>query len=195
AVNVSNIARECGISRPTIEGYLEILEQTLLCFRLNAYEGKLRLRERCHPKLFWIDPGLVRAAKQQLQPTIAAEERGHLFEGLVGTALMAYRDYRRSFDDLRYWASGAGSVEVDFLAIRGDQVVAVEAKSGAFFQESWCKGLRAFGTPPGTLRRIIVCPEISGQCTPDGIEIVSFRDFAAMLHNNTFFQSTPGTGT
>jgi len=188
SINTTNIARECGISRPTVDAYLDILEQTLLCVRLRAYEGKLRIKERKHPKLFWIDPGLVRAAKQQLQSRLAAEERGHLFEGLVCTTLLAYRDYRRAFTDLRYWApSSSLETEVDFLAIRNDQIVAVEVKSGTTFNPTWCKGLRAFGTPPGLARRIVVCPDSPDLKTADGIEVVSYRRLASILHEGTLF--------
>jgi len=188
AINATNIARDCGISRPTVEAHLDILEQTLLCVRLRAYEGKLRVKERKHPKLFWIDPGLVRAAKQQLQPTLAAEERGHLFEGLVCTTLLAYRDYRRAFADLRYWAAGSSpETEVDFLAIRDDRMVAIEVKSGAVFNETWCKGLRAFGTPPGVVRRLVVCPDTPDMRLPDGIEVLSYRRLASLLQTGTLF--------
>ncbi len=189
SINTTNIARECGVSRPTVSAYLEILEQTLLCVQLRAYEGKLRVKERKHPKLYWIDPGLVRAAKQQLQTRLAVEERGHLFEGLVCTTLLAYRDYRRDFSDLRYWAPASSlELEVDFLVIRNDQMVAVEVKSGATFNETWCKGLRAFGTPPGVLRRIIVCPETPDLRTTDGIEVLSYRRLAAILHRGALFE-------
>jgi predicted AAA+ superfamily ATPase len=188
SINATNIARECGVSRPTVEAYLEILEQTLLCTRIRAYEGKLRLKERKHAKLFWIDPGLVRAAKQQLQSRLAIEERGHLFEGLVGTTLLAYRDYRRAFTDIRYWApSSSLGVEVDFLVIRNDEMVALEVKSGAVFNETWCKGLRAFGTPQGVVRRMVVCPDSPDMRTSDGIEVVSYRRLASILHQGTLF--------
>jgi predicted AAA+ superfamily ATPase len=189
SINTTNIARECGISRPTVDAYLDILEQTLLCVRLRAHEGKLRIKERKHPKLFWVDPGLVRAAKQQLQSRLAVEERGHLFEGLVCTTLLAYRDYRRAFTDLRYWApSSSLELEVDFLAIRNDQMVAVEAKSGTTFNESWCKGLRAFGMPPGVVRRIVVCPDSPDLRLADGIEVLSYRRLASILHAGTLFE-------
>ena len=59
-VNVSNMAREAGVARTTAAGYLDILEETLLCFRLPAYEARLRVRERKLPKWYWCDPGLVR---------------------------------------------------------------------------------------------------------------------------------------
>ena len=54
-VNVTNIAREAGVARTTVTGYLDILEETLLCFRLPAYEAKLRVRERRLPKWYWFN--------------------------------------------------------------------------------------------------------------------------------------------
>lgn len=191
AINTANIARDCGISRPSVDAYLDILEQTLLCTRLPAYEGKLRVKERKHPKLFWVDPGLVRAAKQQLYSGLGAEERGALFEGLVCTSLLAYRDYRRALTDLRYWASGSGGIEIDFLAMHGDRMAAIEVKSGGVFNETWCKGLRAFGAAPKLSRRMVVCPETPDLRLPDGIEVLSYRRFASILHSGTLFE--PGS--
>ena len=40
-----------------------ILEATLLAFRLPALEAKLRVRERAHPKLYFVHPGLARAVR------------------------------------------------------------------------------------------------------------------------------------
>ena len=48
--------------------------------RLAAFQPRLRVRERRHPKLYWIDPGLVRAVKK-LHGPITPEERGVLLEG------------------------------------------------------------------------------------------------------------------
>ena len=90
-LNVSNIAREAGVARTTVTGYLEILEETLLCFRLSAFETKLRVRERKHPKWYWCDPGLVRAVKRS-SGALIPEELGPLFEGLVAQLLRAYKD-------------------------------------------------------------------------------------------------------
>ena len=94
-VNISAAARDAGVSRTTAQGYLEILEDTLLAFRLPAFEAKLRVRERAHPKLYFVDPGLARAvrgahgAQQPLQP----HETGALFEGWIAAVLRAHRDY------------------------------------------------------------------------------------------------------
>ena len=142
-VNVSNIAREAGVARTTAAGYLDILEETLLCFRLPAYEARLRVRERKLPKWYWCDPGLARVMKRTTAPP-APEERGALFEGMVAQLIRAYKDYRFICDDMYYWApSGRSEIEVDFLLVRGANLIAVEAKSGDTFRDDWCKGLRA----------------------------------------------------
>jgi predicted AAA+ superfamily ATPase len=77
------------------------------------------VRERQHPKLYWVDPGLARAAKRQLGP-VAAEERGPLLEGLVLTILRAHNRDSALFDEVSYWAPAqARQTEVDFLLRRG----------------------------------------------------------------------------
>ena len=67
-INVYRFARDAGVSRTTIIGYLDILEDTLLCFRLHGYEAKLRVRERKLPKLYWADPGIVRSSISNKHP-------------------------------------------------------------------------------------------------------------------------------
>src|SRR2546429_2395281 len=88
-INIAGLARDAATARTTIEGYLGILQDTLVATLLPAFEAKLRVRERQHPKLYWVDPGLARAAKRQLGP-VAAEERRPLLEGLVLTIMRAH---------------------------------------------------------------------------------------------------------
>ncbi|MBN2320525.1 MAG: ATP-binding protein [Acidobacteria bacterium] len=181
AVNVTNIAREAGVARTTVAGYLDILEETLLCFRLPAYEAKMRLRERKLPKWYWCDPGLVRAIKKSTG-VLSPEEAGHLFEGLVAQLLRAYGDYRQLFNEMFYWApSDSRETEVDFLLMRDRDIVAVEAKSGRAFSEKWCKGLRAIAGMNGLKRRIVVYPRGPVLRTEDGIDVMPFDRFASQL--------------
>jgi predicted AAA+ superfamily ATPase len=186
-INVANIARESGVARTTVAGYLDILEETLLCFRLPAYEAKLRIRERKLPKWFWCDPGMVRAMKRSFG-TPAPEERGALFEGLVAQLIRAYMDYRGICEDMYYWApSGQPTTEVDFLLIRGAELIGVEAKAGKTFMDSWCKGLRAISELKGLRRRIIVYPQGPVLQTKDRIEVIPYQNFADQLANNSLW--------
>ena len=66
-------------------------------------------------------------------------------------------------------------------------VAAIEVKSGAVFNDTWCRGLRAFGTPPGVVRRLVVSPDTPDLKLPDGIEVISYRRLAAILHHGNLF--------
>ncbi len=180
-VNVSSIARDSGVSRTTVAGYLDVLEDTLLCFRLHGYEAKLRVRERKLPKLYWADPGMVRSVRRRFG-SLSPEEYGALFEGLVAQIIRAHRSYGEICDELYYWASTEStSVEVDFLLVREDRFVAVEAKAGQHFNKSWCRGLRAITGLKGLCRRIVVYPEGATMRTEDDIEVLPLSTFADLL--------------
>ncbi len=176
-----NIARDAQVARTTVTGYLDILEDTLLCFRLPAYETRLRVRERKLPKWYWCDPGIVRAMKK-VTTTPTPEERGALFEGLIAQLIRSYKDYRNLCDECFYWATVAQTqTEVDFLLKRAGEFVAIEVKSGGTFAESWCKGLRVLADLEGLCRRIVVYPEGPELQTVDGIEILPFSQFSNLL--------------
>ena len=185
--NATNIAREAQVARTTVTGYLQILEETLLCFQLPAYETRLRVRERKMPKWYWCDPGLVRAMKRVTTPP-APEERGALFEGLIAQLIRAYTDYRHLCDECFYWSTAAQTgTEVDFLLKRGREFVAIEVKSGGAFAESWCRGLRVLTELPGLCRRLVIYPEGPELRTADGIEILPFSHFSNLLADDTLW--------
>ncbi len=176
-INVAGIARDAGTARTTVAGYLDILEDTLLATRLPAYEARLRVRERKHPKLYWVDPGLVRAVKRQLGPVVG-EERGALFEGWVFTLLRTYAEERELYDEIFYWSPPAGSAtEVDFLLRRGREFVAIEVKSSARYSSALTSGLRAISDLKHLVRRILVFTGPRPLSTPEGIEVWPVRRF------------------
>lgn len=187
ALNVSALARDAGVSRMTVSGYVEILEDTLLAFRLPAYEGKLRVRERKHPKLYWIDPGLVRAIKKQLSP-VTREEQGALLEGLVAVVLKAYGEYAGLFDDFAYWSpSDAAKTEVDFLLRKATRFVALEVKSSPRLSNDAFRGLRAIGALPGLARRLLVYTGGAELRTEDGIEVWPVQRFFEAVEHGLLF--------
>ncbi|MGE0360354.1 MAG: ATP-binding protein [Vicinamibacterales bacterium] len=177
-VNISGLARDAATSRTTIEGYVEILEETLLATRLPAFESRLRARERKHPKLYWVDPGLVRAAKRQLGE-LTAEERGPLFEGLVLGVLEAHNATGELFDEIAYWSPAqSAATEVDFVLRRGREHLALEVKHQTRTGPELLTGLRAIAGLPKLVRRIAVYRGRQALKTEDGIEVWPFAQFA-----------------
>jgi predicted AAA+ superfamily ATPase len=186
-INVAGIARDSGTARTTVQGYLEILEDTLLAWRLAAFETRLRVRERKHPKLYWLDPGLVRAVKKQTG-SVSSEEAGALFEGWIHTVLRAYGGTSSLFDEIAYWAPAeARSVEVDFLLQRGGEYLAIEVKAGGRFSPAWLSGLTAIGDLPGLVRRVLVYTGTRELRTPEGIEVWPLTRFLTALEEGTLW--------
>ncbi len=186
-VNVSGLARDAGTARTTVNGYLEILEDTLMTYRLPAFEARLRVRERKHPKLYWVDPGVVRAIKKQFGP-VSAEERGALLEGWVLSLLRAYEEEKRLFDHIYYWAPvQAKRVEVDFLLKRGREFLAIEVKSQKRFSNSLLTGLRALEDLPKVARRILVYSGTRKLRTSDQMDVWPVDDLANALADDTLW--------
>jgi predicted AAA+ superfamily ATPase len=186
-LNAAGLARDAQVARTTVLGYLSVLEDTLVAFLLPAYEAKLRVKERTHPKLYWCDPGLVRALKRQSGP-LAAEERGALLEGWVAQLLRAYRDYRGLFDDWFFWApSEAQRTEVDFLLRRGREMTAIEVKAGPSFSESDARGLRAITGLTGLVRRVLVYGGSRRLRTKEGIDVLPVGLFVNEVERGQIF--------
>lgn len=176
-INVAGLARDAATARTTVEGYLDILQDTLLATLLPAFEPRLRVRERKHPKLYWVDAGLIRAAKRQLGP-VAAEERGPLLEGWILTVLRAHNEQATLFEEISCWAPlNANQTEVDFLLRRGKEYLALEIKAQSRFSHALLPGLRAIGDLPGIVRRVLVYLGDRRLRTDDGIEVWPLRDF------------------
>lgn len=186
-LNTAALARDAGVARTTVDGYLGILEDTLVAFRLPAFEGRLRVRERRHPKLYLADPGIARAlGRRRGEP--GPEERGHLFEGWIAALLRAYRDYRDLFDEWYGWSpAGALQTEVDFLLRRQEDYVAIEVKTGARVSDPLFRGLRAIAGLPGLRRRILVTWSERRQRTADGIDVLPVRAFVEEVEQGTLF--------
>ena len=176
-INVSGIARDAGVARTTVQGYLDILDDTLLTFRLPAFEAKLRVRERKLPKLYWVDPGVVRAVKRQLGE-LAAEERGTLFEAWLVTTLRTHAEVSELYDEMFYWSPHQSAVEVDVLLRRGGELLAIEVKSTQRFAAPLLKGLRAIDGLPRMARRLLVYTGRRSLRSADGIDIWPAQRFA-----------------
>ena len=175
-INVSATARDAGVSRTTVNGFIDILEDTLLLNKLPAYQARLKVRERKHPKIYWIDPGIVRMAKKQTGP-ISMLEKGNLFEGYIYTCLKVKMEYENAFDDMFYWASGsAKNIEVDFLLKKAEKLTAIEVKTSKRFKKEDLKGLKAIAELKDVKKRILVYLG-SHKMNIEGIDILPFSHF------------------
>jgi predicted AAA+ superfamily ATPase len=184
-LNIANVAREAETARSTVQSFFEILEDTLLGFRLEPYQAKLRIRESKHPKFFLFDPGVVRTLKERKGP-VASEEVGPLLEGFILHLIRAEKAYSQFCDEISYWQPAeALFTEVDFLIRRQSSFCGVEVKATTRVRPDDLKGLKAISELKGLKRRVLVYLGNSDQKI-EGIEVMTIERFTKELRGGLF---------
>ena len=179
-LNISNVARESQVERKVVEGYLGILEDLLLAYRVPVFTKRAKRATASHPKFYFFDTGLYSVLRPS-GPLDRAEERaGEALEGLVAQQLRAWIDYFHPGTQLFYWRTSAGS-EVDFIVYGKNLFWAVEVKNGRTVHPQDLRPLRTFGEDyPGAKRFLLY--RGSERLERDGISIVPCGDFLLDLH-------------
>jgi predicted AAA+ superfamily ATPase len=136
-MNQTELARNTGIPRATVQRYLDLLETSYQLVRLEPYSVNRTKRLIKAPKLYWTDTGLALHLGDEDSPTGA-----HL-ENLVLSDLLAWRDAEPRRPSVLYWRT-AGGEEVDFVLERRGRLLAVEVKATRRPGHKDARHLRAF---------------------------------------------------
>jgi len=142
-LGLAAVARDCEVSRKTVEGYLQILEDLLLAFRVPVFSRRAKRHLAAHPKFFWFDTGVYRSARPAGPLDRPEEIGGAALEGLVAQHLRAWIAYTGGDLALHYWRTKSGN-EVDFVVYGRDGFAAIEVKNARRVQPADLRGLRAF---------------------------------------------------
>ncbi|MGK5089026.1 AAA family ATPase, partial [Bdellovibrionota bacterium FG-2] len=89
-LNVENIARDAQVKRPTVDKYFEVLIDTLIGYRLPAYQPGLKTKEVAHPKFYFFDPGVARAAAGLVREPLDRSQLGFQLETFLLNEVRAY---------------------------------------------------------------------------------------------------------
>ncbi len=134
-LNVSAAADKLGVSRPTVESHLRLLEDLFLVVRLPAWGKTLRSRVSAKPKVHVVDSGLA-ARLLRLTPDkltgldpAALADFGHLLETFVVGELRKQASWLEEPVALGHWRTSDGA-EVDLIIEHEDgTVLAFEVKA------------------------------------------------------------------
>lgn len=144
-LNLSEIAKECGISQPTAKDWLGILESTYIIYLLKPYHVNHTKRLVKSPKLYFVDTGLLSylLGLESWEQLIKAPYRGHLFENMVIMEMAKHLAYKKSKSELFFYRTGAG-VEIDLLVESRGELAAYEIKFSKTPSKSMVRSLESF---------------------------------------------------
>ena len=132
-INYSKIGYDIGVDTKTVQSYFDILEDTLIGFRLNPYHRSIRKRQRVNPKFFFFDTGVKRALDRTLSQALipGTYAFGNAFEHLVILELLKFKEYRRLDWNFSYLRT-KDDAEIDLIIERpGMPPALIEIKSSA----------------------------------------------------------------
>jgi predicted AAA+ superfamily ATPase len=176
-LNLNALANDCGISQPTANAWMNLLEASFIVKRIAPYHRNFGKRLVKTPKLYFLDTGLCAwllgiTSERDMQSHYA---RGALFETWAVNEALKWRAVRGNAQPLYFWRDNIGN-EVDLLLEQDGGITLVEVKSGQTFQPGWLHSLntvqRHMSQP--TRNAVLYGGDLSAQRTD--AELVGWRD-------------------
>jgi predicted AAA+ superfamily ATPase len=131
-LNMSDLARDVGMSVPTIKKWISILEASYQIFLLPPHFNNLGKRVIKSPKVYFLDTGIASylMGLHAAEPLKKGPMLGPLFETLVVSEWVKAFYHRGERPELFYWRSKSG-LEVDLLIDRNGRLYPLEIKATA----------------------------------------------------------------
>lgn len=141
-VSVNELATQLQMARPTVDRYLDLLEQTFVIFRLPSFSTNPRKELAKSQKLFFWDTGIRNALLYAFSTDEFRPDIGALWESWVIAEVAKHNALFGSPAELFFWRTRAQS-EVDLVVKQGSGLQAFEIKwssrrvSGRAFRDAY----------------------------------------------------------
>jgi predicted AAA+ superfamily ATPase len=180
-LNFSNVARDAQLQPRTVQSYYDILVDTLIGIKLQAYSKSVRRRLRSTPKFYLFDLGVLNTLERQLRSTPDKVRRGRLFEHFIVLETDRLLRYLSTDGRAFFWRTKDGQ-EVDLLIEdRGVLIAAVEIKSSSVITPQYFSGLRAFADEHPSVPRYVVADVPEGFELQDLATVLPWREYLMLL--------------
>ena len=129
-VNKSDLAADAGLSEPTVNNYLSMLEMIYQVVLLKPYSANIAKRFIKSPKLYMTDSGLfchlldIRNGDDLLN----SRHKGEVVETFVFSELLKHVGYSDAQPQFFHYRT-TDKKEIDFILEKQNQIVAIEVKS------------------------------------------------------------------
>ncbi len=186
--NASNLANETGVSLPTIQNWVSILETSFVVFFLQPWHSNIGKRLIKSPKLYFTDVGLASylLGNENAKHISTHPVRGHLFENMIVSELLKHR-YNAGLDNNLFFYRDNHQNEVDIIARRGSKLNVYEIKASQTFHSDFMKGIDYIGR---------LLPEIVGdkmviygggdEFSVGSVRVIGFRDLPYLLSSSAY---------
>lgn len=186
-INFASLARDAGVSPPTIASYVSILEDTLIGFQIRPWKKPTSRKPIAASKFYFFDTGVVNTLAGTQYVDRNSNLYGELFEQWIAMELRAYLSYRRLKHSLLFWRTEDG-LEVDFII---PDKVAIEVKSTRKVSSSDLKSLTILKNENKLACDFYLVSHDPVDRTVDGVHVLNWKTFISRLWQDQIISSKP----
>ena len=177
----SNLANEVGVTVPTIQSWLSILEASYIVYLLQPFHANINKRLTKSPKIFFYDVGLAAFLSGISEPyqLFTSPLKGPLFENLVVMELLKNK-YNHFKPYQLYYYRDSNNNEVDLILDFSTYLDAIEIKSSKTFDKSFLKALNHIRQIlPQKIRNTTVCYSGEMEQTIGDSKLVNYKNIVS----------------
>ena len=126
-VSYDELGKQLGLSKNTVEKYLDLLSKVFVVYRLGSYSGNLRKEMAKSSKWYFYDNGIRNALINNFSPLSIRNDVGQLWESFVISERIKRKHFHLLNINHYFWRT-YDQQEVDLLEIQNQQITAFECK-------------------------------------------------------------------
>lgn len=126
-VSLAELGSQLGLSKNTVEKYIDLLSKVFIIYRLGGYSGNLRKEITKNAKWYFYDNGIRNALIGNFNPLSIRQDVGLLWENYLISERLKKKLYQFELTDFYFWRTYDGQ-EIDLIEADVDSLKAYEIK-------------------------------------------------------------------
>jgi uncharacterized protein len=128
-VSYDELGRQLGMSKNTVEKYLDLLSKVFVVYRIGAYSKNLRKEVSKSSRWYFYDNGIRNALIDNFKPLSLRDDVGELWENYLLTERLKANSYAQNGKTIYFWRT-YDQQEIDCIEEKNQEIEAFEFKWG-----------------------------------------------------------------
>ena len=126
-VSLDELGRQLGMSKNTVERYLDLLTKVFVVYARGGYSANLRKEVVKSKRWYFLDNGIRNALLNDFSPLALRNDKGALWEQYFLNERIKYNHYSGNPPESYFWRT-YDQQEIDLVEVRNKQTTAFECK-------------------------------------------------------------------
>lgn len=126
-VSCNELGTQLGMSKNTVEKYLDLLEKSFVIFKLGGFSRNLRKEISKIPRFYFYDVGVRNAVINNFNLLSMRDDAGELWENYIIVEMLKKQEYKQDFSNNYFWRT-YDRKEIDLIEEKAGQLTGYEIK-------------------------------------------------------------------